>query len=273
MNNIKIVVSDLDGTLVLSDMTISPENCEAIKKLAERGIHFAVSTGRTYGIIPKCVTENEYIRYISTANGTTVYDKALGKNIIENYVENADKISALNIIDDYDVLMCIHASGESYYEESKLNSEVYKKYHVNASFQKVFSNMPTTPDVRDLAENIDTVESIILFFAFDGELSRCKSRLEKLSGIKVTSSIEHNIEICSAKAGKENGLLNLLRILKLSPDECLALGDSTNDVGMFLVSGHSICTANGNEEAKAAAKIVGPKNDEHIVKFVYENLI
>ena len=58
----KLLVSDLDGTLLTEDMKISPENAEAIKKITELGIEFSVSSGRTLHEIPLTVRENPYIR-------------------------------------------------------------------------------------------------------------------------------------------------------------------------------------------------------------------
>ncbi len=273
MKTIKAIVSDLDGTLLNTEMTISPENCEAIEKIREKGIEFIISSGRAYSTIPRCVTENGNIRYICHSNGSTVFDKALGKNIIENYISKTAKQKALKIIDEYDTLLWLQTGGVAYFEDSLLVDGILRKYHVNASYEKVFREMPTVVGIRELAEESTQAENIALFFSDDGELLECKARLEKIEGISVTSSVEHNLELCSSSAEKGNTMLRLLNILNVSPENTIALGDNTNDVSMLEAAGLSVCTANANSVAKAAADVIGPSNDEHIAKFVYDNFL
>ncbi len=273
MKDVKLIVSDLDGTLLSSDKSLTPENCEAIESISKQGIEFVVSTGRAYSVIPNSIKENPNVRYICHSNGAVIYDKALGKNIVESIMDERAKLKALEILSEYDILLCLHSEDVAYFEEKMLSDEVFRKYHVNSSYERVFRAMPTTPDVRKLITESQKAELFIIFFANDRELTECKDRLKALEGITVTSSIEHNLEICSDKAGKGGALKILLEMLNVSAEEAIALGDSTNDLEMFDVAGLSICTANGNNEAKDKATLVGPSNNEHIAKFVLENFL
>ena len=64
MRNIKIIASDLDGTLLNSNSEVSAENLEAIRKLAEKGVFFVPATGRSLSEIPKAIAYIPEIRYI-----------------------------------------------------------------------------------------------------------------------------------------------------------------------------------------------------------------
>ena len=63
MPDIKIIVLDLDGTLLTSDKKISPQNYAALEQAAEKGIHIVPSTGRFYDGMPAVVRELPFVRY------------------------------------------------------------------------------------------------------------------------------------------------------------------------------------------------------------------
>ena len=65
----KILCSDLDGTLLNSDSEISAENLAAIQAVAEKGVFFVPSTGRTFAELPQQLREHPSIRYIIYSNG------------------------------------------------------------------------------------------------------------------------------------------------------------------------------------------------------------
>ena len=74
----RLIASDLDGTLLSPDQTLSQENREAICRLTEKGVIFAIATGRTMGEIPAILREDPLIRYIIFSGGAMVYDRTAG---------------------------------------------------------------------------------------------------------------------------------------------------------------------------------------------------
>ena len=71
----RLVASDLDGTLLRNDQTLSPENSEAITQMHAAGVQFAISTGRTYGEIPEVLRQHPGIRWYICSDGGLIYDK------------------------------------------------------------------------------------------------------------------------------------------------------------------------------------------------------
>ena len=86
MKNIKLVASDLDGTLLNKNKEITPRLFDALEKLDELGIYFVPSTGRPFGTVPQTIKDLPFLKYVITSNGATIYDAAEKKNIIENYL-------------------------------------------------------------------------------------------------------------------------------------------------------------------------------------------
>ena len=75
MSTYRLVASDLDGTLLRNDQTLSPENAAAIAEMARRGVQFAISTGRTYGEILPALRKDPDIRFVIHSDGAVIYDK------------------------------------------------------------------------------------------------------------------------------------------------------------------------------------------------------
>ena len=111
MPDYKIIASDLDGTLLRGDMTVSEKNLSAMNELCEMGITLALTSGRTLYEIPEEVRENKNIRYITYSNGTAVYDKELGRDIISNRIS---KESVNAVFDGEDIrISCVLSADAS----------------------------------------------------------------------------------------------------------------------------------------------------------------
>ena len=270
--NYKLIVSDLDGTLLTNDMKLSPENAEAIKKLTELGIEFAVSSGRTLYEVPSCIREFPYIRYIAYSNGTAIYDKMLGRDISSMRISRETVNKIFDVLSDYDVVCSIHVDGKACLEEGIVKDETWEKYQINDYYREILLEQERVASEEELARSSEGVEAVVMFFSNDSEIEPCRRRLEAIGGITVTSSVEHNLELCSRDAGKGRAFKTLMEHLDIKKEETVAVGDNMNDTSMFAEAGFALCAKNGSEGAKALADKVICSFDEHTAKYIYEML-
>jgi len=271
MQKYELIVSDLDGTLLNSAMELSEKNRDAIKKLSDSGIKFVASSGRTLYEVPESIRENPDIRYVIYSNGTAIYDKALERDVIANRISQADVNEALNILSDYDSVYWTHAAGRSVMDESYVTLD-YSHFQINDYYKTLLSRSMKVNGIERFSRENGAVEALVIFFSSDEELEKCRARLQKIDGITVTSSIGHNIEICSKRAGKGAALAELAKMLKIPKEKIISVGDNLNDTSMFIESGLSLCVENGNEDAKRLADRVICSNDcsvaDYIVNYV-----
>ena len=275
MKDCKLIVSDLDGTILSRDMTLSPKNLSAIESFRELGILFMASTGRTLSEVPKCVRENPNIRYIAYSNGAAVYDKEAGKNIITNSVSAEDAKKMLDILSEYDVLWTLHSDGKTYYDKNRATEENFKYYNVNDYYRDVIleGGVPTD-DVGAFVKGSSGVEGFFVFFHSNEERSELGERLEsEVPGVSVTSTIEYEFEICAANAGKGTALLAFSEMMGISGENTIVLGDSDNDVSMFPYAALAICVSNGSDSAKELADEIGPSCEEDLLDYVLKKHI
>lgn len=265
----KLIASDLDGTLLATDRTLSERNKAAIKKFKDLGVIFSVSSGRALYEIPPFVLENPDIRYIAYSNGSAVFDKEISRDIISFRISNEYACRVLDVLSKYSVLISAHVGGHAYFDKNRTSIEEFRHYKVNDYYREVLLNeTEMTDDMEGVIRRAPGMESFVLFFSDDREMETCRKELSALPGISITSSVAHNIEICSDKAQKGNALTALADFLGIKTDEIIAVGDNTNDTSMFRGVGLALCTAGATPDAKALADEVICENDEHVAEYI-----
>ena len=259
---IKLILLDLDGTLLTSDKQISPANYDALERCAAAGVHIVPSTGRFYGGMPQVVRDLPFVRYVVAVNGAQVYDVKEDKVLCR---EEIGLDAAFRVFDELDKLPVIYDCfmgdhGYDYVEMYERVDEFISDPQVNAM---VKSTRKPVPDLRAfLREQGRPLQKIQMFFK---DMDRRAAELERLPGLfpdlTVTSSIINNIEINAKNANKGEALRFLCRYLGLDVSESMSFGDSGNDLSMIVAAGTGVAMANADQALLDAADYVTDTND------------
>ena len=286
---IKLIVSDMDGTLFNSNQEISPLNIAALKEANKKGVKFMIATGRSMDTILPTIKKYELDCGLILLNGAEVRD------------ENHNIIDTINI--EYDIVRRL---------SKRLNEMGYiPEYMTNQSAQicdteeNMYLNMgyrilcldrkrilsldqaieigKTSMFMKTLYRN-DSIEDMyrknvevrkIIVFNPDGQFNE-KNRImliEEFPELTILSSYPENIEINAKKAQKGYGLENAIKKLNIDKSEVAVFGDGLNDLSLILQFPNSYVPSNGNEELKKNALEVIPSNDEDGVgKKIFEIL-
>ena len=271
--NYKIVASDLDGTLFDNKKNVSPENLAAIDKMAELGVCFVPSSGRTLREIPENVKGIPSVRYILHSDGAVIYDKKTGERLEACMSQDVVR-PALDILFDYENSMTVRYKGESYVNAAQHNTEYYTYHRLDKFYQDMIYNVCRPMwDYKRFCYGLDGIEMICIHFHSPEALEECKERLERVDGISVTRLEIQSIEIYDKMAGKGNGLRRLADHLGCKYEETIGVGDSGNDLDMLRKAGLSLVMSNGLDIAKAEADEIVCSNEEHVAKYILENYI
>ena len=130
-----VIVSDLDGTLLKNDKTISKENLEAIKYFTDNGGKFSVATGRVIEATEEYLSGIQVNLPIIVYNGGVIYDYNSQKILMEKFVDDEQKQITNKIKDEYDnigieiyadrKLYVLKDSGHSYRPATKMLDIIY----------------------------------------------------------------------------------------------------------------------------------------------------
>lgn len=269
----RIVASDLDGTLLNSKSMVSEENFKAIDELTKKGVYFVPASGRTLSEVPEEIRENENIRYIIYSNGASIKDKKTDEDILM-CISKAEAKEVLDILYSYKIHITMRFGGKCYIDADCQKDSDYEFYNVWEIHKEVINEYGIMKkDFKSFCYASDNIEVISVFFHDDDEKEECTKRLCDTGLIRVAEGWKHNIEICSIEAGKGAALKVLSQRLGIDIEDTIAVGDSDNDTSMIETAGLGLAMENAVESLKQKADEVICKNDEHAMCYILKHYI
>lgn len=284
---IKVIASDMDGTLLGSDHRLAPETADAVRRACAAGIRFIIATGRNF---PSAKSELEgsgiECDYVVISGAEVRNQKAdvisrcpISRELCrEIYGEmKGYPVSVIFCTDGYDYRI---GTPEEVEESIMVELELF---HLNMPREEIKST-PLYSKIKESTKSILSLEELesakvpvykIFVFSMDtkmlGEMDR---RLQKNKNIAVASSFPTNLEITDVRAQKGPVLKEYIESLGYTMDEVMVLGDSLNDMSMISMDfGATVAMGNADDEVKRAASHVTKTNDELGVAYAIGKLL
>lgn len=258
---IKLIVSDVDGTLVDSGKKISPANVEAILAAQEAGCEVAIASGRAWNEVIQVRQVLPSIRYYICSNGALIMDAWEGKPVFRDIIDNPASIGLLQRMAAYDVFLEAYAGDHIFVDAAYLpRIDEFVNSHIKPL---VLASRTFIPHMIDfLAKEERTLEKAQLFYGTTEKRDRILADCGGDKDFTLIISSESNLEFSKPGVSKGKALENLAERLGLGAEEIMTIGDSNNDIPMLRYAGTSFAMANGEETAKAAARFLADSNDQ-----------
>lgn len=274
----KLIALDLDGTFFNAESRVSERNARAVAAAREKGIRFAISTGRPYSGLPHEYMKESGIRYAITVNGAAVYRYA-GKECIHATCMDPERI--------IDVLAWIRAH-EYVHFDLFINGDGYsdKRLRANLPNMSFTANMMTY--IRDtrfeenniidfLREKLFPVQKVTVNFPVSPEGMAVRAEVfERLSSdpyLRVVSGGFNNLEFTRYDVNKGAALRTLCDYMGIDIADTMAVGDTENDIDIIDAAGVGVAMGNAMPEVKAHADLVALPNTEDGVGVLIEELL
>ncbi len=259
----KLIATDMDGTLLHSDGNISPFTLDALRLANANGASVVIATGRMFAGISHLLRYMPFCRYCITTNGAEIYDRTTNKVIYSRPIERETALFIADYAKKHNIHMHAYADNVLYTTMIDEISILYKKATtlMGTLIEEDFAEFYSKHSVAKLVL-IDSPENCDKFF------SEIKNALgEKASIVQSNASF---VEITSALATKGQALEFLIKYLGLLPQQAIAFGDSGNDIPMLLGPWHTCAVENAWDEVKQVAdKIIESNNDDGVAKEIY----
>lgn len=287
-NMFKLLVSDLDGTLLNSCQELTDYSSEAVKKAIDSGIEFMVATGRSMSLIRPFLTKYGLKCGCILLNGAEVRDK--DENILSAInVRNNMVIELHGFLHEKGYMPfytttsgVVYHGSQDEFENAIMHRQLCldrtsrtREEAKTAGLKSPFAaNAKEIKDVAVLSDESVEIRKIVVFDVDKEKNSEVIRELkEKFPMLAVAGSYPEDIEINDIKAQKGFGLEKAIKVMGISKDEVAVFGDGLNDVSMFEVFPHSYATANAVEEIKAKSEEIIDSNDKDGVgKKIFEFL-
>lgn len=253
----RVIVSDLDGTLLRQDKSISPRTLNALNELINKGFKFIAATARPKRAVTGIIPQEFLDFYLICYNGAEIYR---GDHLIfSKYLdERAVKHTVQWLMDNYPGI--------------KISLEIKNR---------LFANF-------DISEMGDWSLQYTLVDFNDFEFKPAAKILVDLTGISDVNKIHEFLpvdfkmvvtdggtlgQIAHKEVSKMNAIRALSNLLGFSPVDVIAFGDDYNDFEMLMECGMGIAMGNAPEEVKKAAKIVAETNENDGVAIELERIM
>ena len=264
-----LYISDLDGTLLKKDVSLSEFTVKTVNELIGKGMIFSFATARSRYTSSKLTSELNISAPVVIYNGTFICDLKSGKKIVSNDFSRTEAKYILDKLLDKGVFPMVHAFlGES--EKYLFDEKNMSRGMADFQSKREQDERRTPVDVYDL----DPYD-VFYFTCIDDE-DKLKSLYEELRSsyqclyTKDIYSGDYWLEILPNKATKASAIRELKSILGC--DKVICFGDGTNDIAMFKDADERYAVANAHPELKKLATgIINSNEDDGVAKWLINN--
>ncbi|MBO8187331.1 HAD family hydrolase [Streptomyces spirodelae] len=259
----RLIATDLDGTLLRSDDTVSRRTRAALEAATARGAAHIVVTGRAVPWTKRILADLGYRGLAVCAQGAQVYDAGSDRLLTSVTLDRRVAEQALGLLEKEVGTVAVAASRDG------VDGEVL----AGPGYRVHDGPLPYVP-----FEDRETIWRQPLNKLYiqhpqldDDELAKAaRAAVGDLVGVVVAG--EGIVELLPLGLSKAKGLALAARRLKIRAAETVAFGDMPNDIPMFAWAGHGVAMANAHEELLSVADEVTASNDEDGIAQVLERL-
>lgn len=263
-----VVASDLDGTLLLPDHTLSPFAKETLQLLTQRDIHFVFATGRHHIDVAQMRDGLGISAYMITSNGARVHNTD-GELIFSHNLapDIAEDLFAI-VHDNPDILTNVYRNDDWHMNRDRRDQEDFFKESV-FTYQVYQPGLLETDGIAKVYFTCDDHEKLIpLEQAIN---ARWGDR------VNVSFSLPVCLEVMAGGVSKGHALEEVSKLMGYTLKDCIAFGDGMNDLEMLNMSGKGCLMSGSLPRLKAAmpdAEIIGSNADDavpHYLRKMYLN--
>jgi Cof subfamily protein (haloacid dehalogenase superfamily) len=263
----KMIVLDLDDTLLRDDQTISVRTKEALMKAQESGVKLVLASGRpTFGMrwVAKELKLDQYGSYILSFNGSKIINCSTNDETYSRTLsaETAHRLYDLSKREEVGILT---------YSEDAILVEEPNEF---ADIESRLTGLPVSV-VPSFKEAIDGPVVKALMLKETDRLVEVEKKLQtELDGeLCVMRSKPYFLEFTQLGVTKGASLDYLIKPLGIEKEEVIAIGDSYNDLAMIEFAGLGVAMGNAPEDIKDKADFVTASNMEDGVAEVVEEFV
>ncbi|GAA0182742.1 Cof-type HAD-IIB family hydrolase [Clostridium sediminicola] len=261
---IKLIASDMDGTLINDKGEIDEKLFETIEILDKKNIKFVAASGRFYNQLIKNFEKvnNEII--VAAHNGAIVKYNKKDEVIFESFIDSKSYTSLIELSRKENMDMFFCAKNCAYTEKPSKNlTKVLNRHNINLSIVK----------------NLDEIKTKILkitVFEYNGIKENTIKKLKSCIGedLDIVVSGRQWVDVIKKGTSKGKALSLIQERYNIKPEETMVFGDHYNDLPMFEKAHHSYAMENAVDDLKKVAKFMAKSNNENgVLRVIQEKIL
>ncbi|AKJ40850.1 sugar/pyridoxal phosphate phosphatase YigL [Pragia fontium] len=257
-----IVASDLDGTLLQADHTLSPFAKDTLKLIAKHGVNFIFATGRHHIDVGQIRDGLGIDSYMITSNGARVHN-AKGELLFSHNLDENIAYELYHIVNDSpDIETHVYRNDDWL---TNRESEDLKNFHQESDFNyQLF-------EAHSMAT--DGICKVFYTCTDHQKLLRLEEKINARWGnqVHVTFSLDYCLEVMGAGVSKGRALQDVSGILGYGLKDCITFGDGMNDVEMLSMAGKGCIMQNASPRLKKTLpelEVIGSNVDDAVMHYL-----
>ena len=269
MKDIKLILTDLDGTLLDDNKTVSTYTKEVIQKAREQGILFGIATGRSLYAVENLIDGwgiRDQLDIMLGFNGGQIKDESKGINEIYNPLKGKYILEIIRQFEDLPCSFCIYDKNILYsYRDDKLSKELAKSNkfeykvidNIEQFFTKDFPKLVLRCEVQDMPLIVERSKT------FSNPEYHCMQTGPFL------------FEYMNTLVSKSQGIKIVCDLHGFSYDNVCVFGDAQNDRDMLERAGLGVCMINGDDETKRISNDITEYDNDHdgVAKYIEKYIL
>jgi Cof subfamily protein (haloacid dehalogenase superfamily) len=252
-HRVRLVLSDVDGTLVTHEKVLTPRAIEAVNKLREANIGFAITSARPPQALTRFIEPLKLETPLGAFNGGLIIDRSM--NVLEEKtIDGQVAVPILELLTSYGFDIWVY-QGTNWYVNNVDGP------HVAHEAEGCSCEPTKVHDFEGLEEGIFKIVGV----SDDPSIHLAANTLinERYShDVSASQSQSYFLDVTSVEATKGNVVRFLAAKYSIDVSEIAAIGDMHNDVAMFEVAGLSIAMGNALDDVQHAANVVTTSNED-----------
>lgn len=258
---IRLIVSDLDGTLLDAGARLTQRTLQAVSAVREQGIAFTVCTGREYAMLGLFLKQLELDVPVICNNGAEIVHPVSGEVLSRQLLPEKESRVFLRYCMRSGTDFCLTTPEAAYFPPGSGLTDFYEHYVA----QTIEEGLPPFP-VRYLQspEEMEGLlhNKIILRTDLPGHDEACRFVEAHCPGMEFTTSSKLITDIVLRGVNKGRGVEAVAKMLGFHREECCAFGDFENDIPMFKFCKFSFAMENAERDVLQAASASAPPHWE-----------
>ena len=262
---IRMVIADVDGTLVTQEKVLTKRAAQAVLSLHEAGIQFSVTSGRPPRGMAMLIDPLKITQPLAAFNGGVLIKPDLKTVVDQKFLPAGVPEKVLEAIENHGLDVWVYTDTEWFVRDPNAAHVAREQWTVK---------FPPTV-VKTFAGLLGRVAKIVGVSDDLERVAKCEKDVQQAGGTHISAarSQPYYLDVTHPQANKGEVVLSISRLLNTPAAEIATLGDMPNDVLMFEKSGVSIAMGNASSEVQASATYVTSTNEEEgfanaIEKFV-----
>jgi Cof subfamily protein (haloacid dehalogenase superfamily) len=251
---IRMVIADVDGTLVTQEKVLTKRAAEAVLRLHEAGIQFSVTSGRPPRGMAMLIDPLKLTQPLAAFNGGVLIQPDLTTVVDQRFLPAAVPEKVIEAIGSHGLDVWVYTDTGWFVRDPNAPHVAREQWTVK---------FPPTV-VKTFAGFLGRVAKIVGVSDDYDRVAKCEKDVQQAGGTHISAarSQPYYLDVTHPQANKGGVVLAMSKLLNIPAEEIATIGDMPNDVLMFEKSGVSIAMGNASAEVQASATYVTATNED-----------